>query len=168
MITEKTNEKWEGNIPALEWMSIVRLRLFPSFVNLQKCTKPSNKCVVYQPNSTTHWIFSPFQSKSTTSKHWEELVSTCFHCFSLVDAGATISILTYTHTSFDFNPDSTGSSSINLVCVCNMAPSDRKCQCWKLWKLCTNMHMTLRRASRPLWIRGCKSSVVTCHCASAT
>ena len=117
MITEKTNEKWEGNIPALEWMSIVRLRLFPSFVNLQKCTKPSNKCVVYQPNSTTHWIFSPFQSKSTTSKHWEELVSTCFHCFSLVDAGATISILTYTHTSFDFNPDSTGSSSINLVCV---------------------------------------------------
>ena len=36
---KKSNKKSTVNIPALEWMSMVRLRLFASFVNLQKTHK---------------------------------------------------------------------------------------------------------------------------------
>ena len=35
----KWNDKWEVNRPALEWMSLVRLSLSASFVNLQKTHK---------------------------------------------------------------------------------------------------------------------------------
>ena len=89
----KWNDEWEVNRPALEWMSLVRLSLFASFVNLQKNTQShqtnvlfTNQIATTSCNCTTLPIslysldISHLQSKPATSNRSEELVSTCFHC----------------------------------------------------------------------------------------
>ena len=52
----KWNNKWEVNIPSLELMSMVRLRLLLSFVKLQKKhTKPSVPILRFKVRSTDAW-----------------------------------------------------------------------------------------------------------------